>query len=198
MGPYKFKFRKIFRNMIKSSQPYSNVLDIACADAKFREYFGNTNYTGVDISNEILTSNKAITAKKDFLNTKLILGDLASPDWVLMNQKFDLVVSTHTLGHIKDPEKKKIAIDNLIASVADDKYLIIQLNDKDIEILKPILDTNLFLLKHRRYRGVISDILENKFSENFHKSLIGNMINLILSYLDLWKNSDNLLHYKKI
>ena len=110
MGPYKFKFRKIFRNMINSSYPYRNVLDVACADAKFRGYFGNTNYTGVDISHEILNSRNALNIKNDFDNTTLLVGNLALPDWILKGQKFDLVVSTHTFGHIKDAISKKIAI----------------------------------------------------------------------------------------
>jgi len=197
MGPYKFKFRKIFRNMINSSYPYNNVLDVACADAKFRKYFGNTNYTGVDISNEILNSSKAINTKNDFDNTKLLVGDLASSNWLLRGQKFDLVVSTHTFGHIKDTVNKKIAIKNLIDSIQNNKYFIIQLNDNDSEVLKPILDKNLFLLKHERYRGVISDILENYFSEKFHQSFIGTITNYMLSILDVWKTSDNLLYYKK-
>ena len=72
MGPYKYKFYRNFRNMINASRPFKNVLDVACADAKFRSYFGTTNYTGIDISRERLNSDNALVNSRGFENTELL------------------------------------------------------------------------------------------------------------------------------
>ncbi len=197
MGPYKYKFGRVFRSMISASKPFANVLDIACADAKFRSYFGTTSYTGVDISKEKLISLKALTNSKSFESTKLLEGDLANPNGLIVDHKFDLVVSTHTMKHIDGISDKQVASRNLINSINDNGYLIIQLTNSCLKIVKPILDNSLKLEKHVSYKGAISDILEKNFSGNFHMSFMGRLINLIFSYIDLGKTSDNLLLYKK-
>ena len=197
MGPYKYEFGRNFRSMINASRPFKNVLDIACADAKFRSYFGTTSYTGIDISREKLKSVKALNNSNSFRNTELLEGDLASPNGLMVNNKFDLVVSTHTMKHIDSIADKQVASRNLINSINDNGYLIIQLTDNCLKIVKPILDNNLKLKKHVSYKGPISDILEKNFSGSFHMSFIGRIINLIFSYVDFGKTSDNLLLYKK-
>lgn len=198
MGPYKYKFGRIFRDMIDASRPFKNVLDVACADVKFRKFFGTTSYTGVDISRDRLSSDKAISNSKIFKSTDLIVADLANPKGLLVNQKFDLVVSTHTIKHISNIEDKKIASKNLINLISDDGYLIVQLNNDCIKIVKPVLDNNLRLVRHVAYKGKISRVMENSFSGKFHLSLFGHVLNLIFSYFDFGKKSDNLLMYKKI
>ncbi len=197
MGPYKYKFYRNFRNMINASRPFKNVLDVACADAKFRSYFGATNYTGIDISRERLNSASALINSKGFKNTELLEGDLANPNGLIVDNKYDLVVSTHTMKNITSIADKQIASKNLINSIQDNGYLIIQLNDSCLKIVKPILDNNLKLERHITYKGVISDMLEKNFSGSFHMSFIGRIINLIFSYMDFGKTSDNLLLYKK-
>ena len=139
---------------------------------------------------------KALINSKSFDNTDLLEGDLASPDGLNINDKFDLVVSTHTMKNISSISDKKIASKNLINSISDNGYLIIQLTDSCLKIVKPILDNNLKLEKHVTYKGAISDILEKNFSGRFHMSFIGRIINLIFSYIDFGKTSDNLLLYK--
>ena len=197
MGPYKYKFYRNFRNMINASRPFKNVLDVACADAKFRSYFGTTNYTGIDISRERLNSDKALINSRGFENTELLEGDLTNPKGLIVDSKFDLVVSTHTMKNISSSADKQIASKNLINSINDNGYLIIQLTDSCLKIVKPILDNNLKLQKHVSYKGAISDILEKNFSGKFHMSFIGRIINLIFSYMDFGKTSDNLLLYQK-
>ncbi len=197
MGPYKYKFYRNFRNMINASRPFKNVLDVACADAKFRSYFGTTNYTGIDISRERLNSDNALVNSRGFENTELLEGDLTNPNGLSVDNKFDLVVSTHTMKNISSITDKQLASKNLINSINDNGYLIIQLTDNCLKIVKPILDNNLKLQKHVSYKGAISDILEKNFSGSFHMSFIGRIINLIFSYIDFGKTSDNLLLYKK-
>src|SRR5210317_1488443 len=99
MGPYKYKFRRVFVEMISSVKPYNNVLDVACSNAKFRAFFGETNYTGIDLSEKTLSSKTAIYNSNKFANTKLFVGDLSSVEGLGINDKFDLVVSTHTIAH---------------------------------------------------------------------------------------------------
>ena len=93
MGPYKYKFNRNFRSMINASRPFKNVLDAACADAKFRSYFGTSSYTGIDISRERLNSANALINSKGFANTELIEQDLTNPNGLIFTNKFDLVVS---------------------------------------------------------------------------------------------------------
>jgi hypothetical protein len=196
MGPYKYKFSRVFRKMINNSKPYKNVLDIACADAKFRDFFGQTKYTGIDISKKKLSSKKAIKKVKMFANTKLIVGDITNFSSLKLKNKFDLVVSTHTIYLIKDV-KKKIAIHNLIKSIDHNGHLIIQLKNECFQNLEKILSNKLTLLEHIVYKGKLSDFLENKLSDKFHLSFFGKLINIICSYIDFGKTSENLLLYKK-
>tara|TARA_Y100001958_G_C21037586_1_gene408353 strand:- start:194 stop:745 length:552 start_codon:yes stop_codon:yes gene_type:complete len=183
--------------MINASRPFKNVLDAACADAKFRSYFGTSSYTGIDISRERLNSANALINSKGFANTELIEQDLTNPNGLIFTNKFDLVVSTHTMTNIISIADKQIASKNLINSINDNGYLIIQLTDNCLKTVKPILDNNLKLKKHVSYKGAISDILEKNFSGSFHMSFIGRTINLIFSYIDFGKTSDNLLLYRK-
>src|SRR6056300_1246984 len=122
MGPYKFKFGRIFRYMIKKTLPHDNVLDVACADAKFRVFFGKARYTGMDISKERLASDSAQKNLKKQKNSILIHGDITNPNGLPVDDKFDLVVSTHTIKHIKKDIDKKIAINNLIKKVKSGGY----------------------------------------------------------------------------
>jgi len=197
MGPYKHKFRRVFRRMIYSTQPYKSVLDVACDDAKFRKYFSTANYTGIDSSSKSISSDRAISTMKKFQNTKLLLGDLTDPNFTEINGKYDLVVCTHTMAHIKNSANKKIAARNLINSINNNGSLIVQLTNNCLKIIKPILDNELILKKHARYRGLLSNYLENNCSNKFHSSNIGRKINLLISFIDFGKYTDNLLLYKK-
>ena len=197
MRPYKYKFRRIFVEMIRSVKPYKNVLDVACADVKFRAFFGETNYTGIDISEKSLSSKTAIDKLNKFENTKLFVGDLSKPKGLVIDEKFDLVVSTHTIAHMKSVDEKKIAIHNLINSINNKRHLIVQLTNDCLKELKPILDSDLMLIKHVRYKGVFSNILEKKFLGDFYLSFLGKKIGRIFSYIDFGKSTENLLLYIK-
>ena len=197
MGPYKNKFRRVFRQMIYSAQPYKNVLDVACDNAKFREFFLHANYTGIDISLKSITSDRAISIAKKFQNTKLLLGDLTNPNFPAIAGKFDLVVCTHTTAHITNNLNKEIAARNLINSINNNGSLIIHLTENCLKIIKPILDNELILKKHTRYRGLLSNYLEKNYTKNFHLSYMGNAINFLISFIDFGEYTDNLLLYKR-
>jgi 2-polyprenyl-3-methyl-5-hydroxy-6-metoxy-1,4-benzoquinol methylase len=183
--------------MAHTAQPYKNVLDVACDDAKFRKYFATANYTGIDVSLKSITSDRAILVMKKFQNTKLLVGDLTNPNFIAINGKFDLVVCTHTMAHIKNTINKEIAARNLINSINNNGSLIVQLTDNCLKMIKPILDDNLILKKHVRYRGLLSNYLEKNYSIKFHSSYVGRKVNLLLSFIDFGKYTDNLLLYKK-
>ena len=197
MRPYKYKFRRAFVEMIHSVKPYKNVLDVACANAKFRAFFGETDYTGIDLSEKTLSSKTAIDNLNKFESTKLFVGDLSKPEGLAIDDKFDLVVSTHTIAHIKSVDEKKIAAHNLINSINNKGHLIIQLKNNCLKEVKPILDSDLILIKHVRYKGILSNILEKKFLEGSYLSFLGKIICIIFSYIDFGRSTENLLLYIK-
>ncbi len=197
MRPYKYKFRRAFVEMINSVKPFKNVLDVACANAKFRAFFGETYYTGIDLSEKILSSKSAMDNINKFENTKLYVGDLSKPKGLGIDDKFDLVVSTHTIAHIKNIDEKKIAAHNLINSINNKGHLIIQLKNNCLKEVKPILDSDLMLIKHIRYKGLLSNFLEMKFLEGFHLFFLGKIIGIIFSYIDFGRSTENLLLYIK-
>lgn len=126
MGPYKFRFRREFALALEEIGPFSRVLDIASANAKFKNMLpADVFYLGADIS------EKAFFGLKADDKTRFRVGDLTSLPFFLADEKpFDLVISTHTFSHLAQG-LKPVALKNLISVTEGGGHLILQLTKSD-------------------------------------------------------------------
>jgi len=95
----------------KYIDPDSKILDIGCGDGTIIEYLSKNNkpkeIVGIDISKRAVDYVK----EKGFDAFEI---DILSEDFIkfLANKKFDYIIITEVLEHIKDPEKVILAIKN--------------------------------------------------------------------------------------
>lgn len=196
MGPYKYRFRRELTLALKKVDSPSRVLDLASANAKFKHMLpADVFYLGADISKEAFVGLKADE------KTRFRVGDITSSPFFLADEKpFDLVISTHTFSHIAQG-LKPVALKNLISVTEGGGYLILQLTKVDEEGLSAVLSELgdvLDLEKRVRYRGVLSNLVENLFPVGFHFWSVGRMINVVLSFIDPPPFSDALFVYRKL
>lgn len=196
MGPYKSKFRRIFKQYLKLvnaeiASPMM-VLDAACAKGKFVHLFDNDFYMGVDIDFESIRYLRArYPHRHKFFVIDLIEDsypknfDYSGRDVKVESSegRFDLVITTHTLSHIP-LENHVNVISKLIDSMKINGYLILHTNSKNIETIS-FLKERLMILQEKSYRGRISHFMEKNFTDNFHMSLLGRVLNKTLSFVDM-------------
>lgn len=188
MGPYKYRFRREYKSMLNIIKPFLPrkrfILDAAVSYGKFISLFGDDFYVGVDYDSEKIEFMRS----RERPNQKFYALDLTKGDIPLLeNQEgfkfgYNLVVTTHTLSHIDATHHNKV-IDKLIAATDKDGFMIFHLNTKYVETLRHI-KSNSDVIKEVKYRGALSHVMEKKFSREFHKSLIGQIVNNMLSYVD--------------
>lgn len=115
-GPMSRHHRRLIINLA-SSINFQSVCDVGCGRGLLldgmRKKFGNRSYFGSDISDEIL-----MVAKKQFPKFEFFVQDLTK--FMRTNRKFDLVICSEVLEHIKDDNR---AIANLYK--LSSRYLII-------------------------------------------------------------------------
>lgn len=188
MGLYKYSFRRKFRSAIKLGNPYTTVLDIAAANAKFRKYFSSDSlYLGADISPE------AFAGLEEDSNTKFVVGDIASRPFFLAGRKFDLVVSTHTFAHLA-PEDKVKALENLSTVLTENSgLLILQLTDSDRSLLQQTLTSLFVVARYSSYKGVMSRLLESRVGADTWRSGPGLALAWATSWVDIAPHSEYLL-----
>lgn len=196
MGPYKYRFRREFAVALEEVGPFSRVLDLASANAKFRNMLpANIFYLGADIS------EKAFFGLKADDSTRFRVGDVTSLPFFLADEEpFDLVVSTHTFSHLA-PSLKSVALRNLISLTEVGGHLILELtksDQKDLSADLSSLGEDLELQKRVNYRGVFSNVIESLFPASFNSSSFGRKMDVLLSYCDPPPFRDALLVYRKL
>ncbi len=194
-APYKFEFRRVFRSLIKRAKPYGTVLDCACANGKFVNFFGDADYVGVDILPSRIDEAKDRYVDRD--RASFYSGSLCDSPWLLAGRKFDLVVSTHTLAHI-DGDNKLVAVRNLINSVERGGCMVLQLACSDYSVVLPLLREEMDVLAEVRYKGVFSRLFEKARARGV-VSVNGRLSYLfwrsfakIFSYFDVGKREETL------
>lgn len=140
-------FRKLLSDSIAQSTEMEEVLDIACATAKFAHLFSAHRYTGVDSS-----SSKIRQAAVEHPQARFVCADLT--DATLDVGTFDMVVCTHTLHHLPD-ELKTRAVDNLFRALRPNGRLLLQLSDGDFKLLMSKLQDKFSTVSHHAYGGLL-------------------------------------------
>ncbi|MBT5715611.1 MAG: class I SAM-dependent methyltransferase [Opitutae bacterium] len=131
LRPSKLTFRRIFKSCLSAIDKYETVLDFACADAKHQVYFREKSYFGADVNPAAIDANKLKFADQE--KVKFFHSDLLDLSQEIVDFKFDLVVSTHTLSWLSD-EKKILAIENLVSLVEPGGSLLLQCAGNEVDL----------------------------------------------------------------
>jgi len=201
MGPYKYTFRRKFKTYLKfvnrTIPSPKLVLDAACSYGKFIHLFENDYYMGIDINeNAIIHLRENYPSRHKFFKINLI-SDVYPKNFKFLEEnsqtdgEFDLVISTHTLSHIHK-KKQFHVIDKLLDSTKINGFIILHINSVNDESIR-YLKEKVVVVNESKYRGAISDYMENHFSDTFHMSRIGKLINRMLSFFDLGSRDTILL-----
>lgn len=193
MGPYKVKFRSLVRAIIKKyelDKKSTKVLDIACADGKHISLFSGMEYTGADKEPDLISE-----CRIKHPNSTFFVADLEE-EKKLTNEKFDFVVCTHTFAHISD-QKKYTALIHLANCAKKDGLVLLQVTRKDLPKVEGNIPASLIEMERRFYKGFISSVAENLFSDSWHLSRPGALINYLLQFIDFGKENC-IIVFKKV
>lgn len=106
LGPRdKFKNHLIYKDVL-SLKKYGSLLDFGCGSGNLISYFSKSGFkcTGIDKSPDTIKFIKSEFKKKPHFNTvKLLVGSELS--LYSLRNKFDIVVTSETLEHVKNPLK---------------------------------------------------------------------------------------------
>jgi 2-polyprenyl-3-methyl-5-hydroxy-6-metoxy-1,4-benzoquinol methylase len=190
MGPYKYKFLRIFKNYIKNCNLDKDkpalILDVGCANGKFMRLFHNHRYNGVDKNANYI--NELKNKYKNYLYNFHLID--FTKNKLPTNVKFDLVITTHTLAHVSTNEQINL-IKKMIFSTKKNKFLIIQINKNYVKTINYI-KKNTNIINKIQYGGMLSEIME-PLPNSFHSSLLGNFLNYILSYIDFCGSKNHIM-----
>ena len=126
---YNTVWTKFMLNLI--DKDYKKVLDYGCGTCLFYSFFEKKDYTGIDISKEMLD-----VAKKNYKNIKLIEADCENLP--IKNNTYDLVIGRGILHHLPNPEKgikeiMRVTKPNGLILISEPKYNIF------LELLRRII-----------------------------------------------------------
>ena len=192
--PYKYKFRRILRQFIRVAGPADRVLDVGCADFKFRYLFADKTYTGMDLT---VPSSAAFFRERwgdTFVHGDITaqLSDLSD----LSDKAFPLTVATHVFAHLS-PVSKTAALRNLHTLTVAGGVCILQLTESDYQLLADQIKTLFGVEREARYRGVISQIFET------HQILLSfgslsRILSVLCSFFDYGRRDSLLLLRKAV
>ena len=191
MGPYKHKFLREFNKYLnfinsKYSLPFSQrktVLDAACAYSKFTHLFEDDFFVGIDFNRDAIEFSRKKYPDQNFLFLDLTKDKIPRPvDLGRHELGYDIVITTHTLSHI-DSKFHNQVINKLVDVTNEDGFMIFHINTIYSKTINHI-DSKALILKKVYYRGWISDVMEKNFTNSFHGSLFGVLLNNLLSYID--------------
>lgn len=158
-------------------------IDIACGDGKNNKYFKTKKYIGIDKDQKLIHSCKKKFKKKNLIFIKDNIYKL----YKIKKNAADLVVSTHTLSHIK---KNRIsAIKNIISLIKPNGFFFCNMdirNNFDSE--KNLITKNFKVIKIIYYKNYLNyfmeDYLSNKPFIYIYKLLFLLRIERILKFTD--------------
>ncbi|MFC1891401.1 methyltransferase domain-containing protein [Thermodesulfobacteriota bacterium] len=169
--PSKISFIRLFEKLIKESEPFDTILDCASAGAKNIRFFQRKRYFGIDINKAIVEASNNMHNSDP--NIQLYHDDVLDFQSKVKELNFDLVVSTHTIGWIKN-EKKMLAIKNLIDRVKIGGDFIFQCTNAEQqylgEISKYFNSTVIY-----PYRGLGSQLYEKLLQWFFGTNNVGGL-----------------------
>ena len=184
--PYKAAFFSKLNSLIDAvvlSGRVGNALDAASAGFKNRELFHQFRYFGVDLDRGLLEK-----AHRKYPDDVALLADVTQLE--LVENFFDIAVSTHTIEHIRNAEGRMFFVNQLIKSLRPDGVLILGLNHMDTISYGPIVE----LLKDRfnkvdswKFNNCLTRFVETffllKIRNKFDGTIIGRVIKILLSPL---------------
>jgi SAM-dependent methyltransferase len=179
MLPYKYAFRRYLGYLLDVAEDFESVLDFACERGKFRDYFGSIKYVGMDVDSLSIS-----IAQKRYPKDSFMVADITKPciDFAF---RFDLVVSTHTLGGIPE-ESARIAVSNLInATNRESGQLLIQCPRKLYKSIENVFHDEFVVVLQKSYRGIFSRLLEPAQQNGLLKTRIGGQLSRLLSFVDI-------------
>lgn len=167
LRPSKVVYARHLRKYMAKAEPYSTVLDCACANGKNRYFFPGKIYHGLDFNSERIAFARERYATDPCCH--FYHDDMVNPVSHVREHQFDLVVSTHTLAHIAVDEKQA-AVENMVALTVGGGSLIIQANRVDQPSLQSI-QAEFETVHIAHYRGRSSRWFEQALERFFRAPL---------------------------
>jgi SAM-dependent methyltransferase len=156
MRPSKVVFERRLRKALAAAEPYTEVLDCACASGKNRYIFPEKIYYGVDFdAGRIEKAKQRYNGASDSF---FYLDDMTDFQSDITSHSFGLVISTHTLTHIENQLKQK-TVQNLTDLVKKGGSLIIQSTTDNLSVCESVADQYARVTRYR-YRGSLSRMFE--------------------------------------
>lgn len=151
--PSKIRFYRLLKRVLRKSEPFTTVLDFASAGAKNIGFFKGKNYSGADVNGKL--QEQARARFRNVPNMGFYTADILCPG---IRERFNLVVSTHTLAHVED---KRRAVCNLIDLVKENGSMIIQIERCHYSsVLSDLLFRSFRRMRILYYRGFLSRLYE--------------------------------------
>jgi ubiquinone/menaquinone biosynthesis C-methylase UbiE len=134
-------------------------IDIACGDGKNNKYFKTKKYIGIDKDQKLIETCKKKLKKKNIIFIKDDIYKL----YKIKKNAADLVVSTHTLSHIKKNRIK--AIKNIISLVKSNGYFFCNMDIRNnFNLEKKLITKSFRKVKIIYYKNYLNYFIENYLS----------------------------------